>query len=273
MFILRWALVAVWLLASVSSAAAHIALDISTTCTTTERGLRVNMTLANQGNEAVWDIGISARCEGATASLNIPGPLDTGQAGTYHLDLDPALAEPGTYAVTAHIKYHDQTGYPFTTVDATTFALGRPAMTMVFPQISPLVLKGTGGLKVRLDNTDKAAHWVRVWLETPETLSSPDHPQELRLEPGGHGQVSFRLRNRFARLGSSQPVIVRATYDSGDLRRTAVVKSYVTVARPEKFFKKYGWAFWAAAGLALALALVIQGLRDSSLWLSGKDRT
>jgi hypothetical protein len=261
MFIPRCILMVVLLFGSSAGAAGEVVLDISTTCTTTETGVRLNVTLANLGSEAAMDLNISTRCEDAAGSLDIPGPLGPGQSGTFQISIDPDLPEPGTYAVITHVKYHDQTGYPFTTMDAASFAYTRPAPSMIFPQMTTMVLKGASVLLVDLSNADAEEHRVLVWLEVPETLKCLDGPRELQLSAQGQGQVSFRVENRFAGLNSTQPLVVRTVYDDKGLKHTAVVKGYVTIGRPEKFFRQYGKFFLAAAGLALAVVLVIQVVR------------
>ena len=272
MIILRYAMVVVLLMGTCSIASGHIALDVSTTCTTTETGVMVSVALVNVGSEAAMDLNIMAECEDTEGALAIPGPLGPGQVGTYQLNLGPDISEPGTYAVITHIKYHNDAGYPFTALDAASFASGRPAPPMIFPQTAPVVLKGSTVFKVELNNTDTENHSVLVWLEVPETLKAPEGPREIEVKAGGGRQVAFRLENRFAGLNSTQPYIVKTAYSSVGQRHTSVIKGYITVERPEKFFRQYGVVFLGAAALTLAMVLIIQVVWGSPRLRPGRHR-
>ena len=238
--------------------AGFISLQVSTTCTKMETGVRVDVTVLNAGDEAATNIKVTARCREVSGSAPIKAFLAPGQSHEVRIGLRPQLDLPGAYPVEVRVDFHDLNHRPFSAVSFSSFIHQEGVNAQVFAEPVVVELKGRSRMDLQVLNTDQAPHQVRIRLIAPNELSAETPERGLMLPARGKGKVTFDLENFSGRDGAVYPVLAFLEYEHGGRHFLSISENTVRVVRIENFFKRTRTALVVAAAVLALAALMIQ---------------
>lgn len=259
--VLIYALCLMPLLSGQTASAGTISLQIHTTCTVTEKGVIVKVTTTNIGREAALNVQIQVLFRGLKKSSRIRPKLEPGQYFTSMINLHPDLKLAGSYPVEVRVYFHDQNGYPFSTLSHGSFVLKEGVISGVFIQPAEIVLAKRSKLELEILNMDLKSREVKVRLAVPRELDVRTPEKTLTIKARGKQKISFTLENFSALPGSVYPVLSFLEYEADGRHFSGVTESKVNVIKAENIFKERRWLFLTLGLILGAIAILSQFLK------------
>lgn len=223
--------------------------------------LNVWLTLKNRGDMAAEDLTISAQMGEAVTTWQGPRALSPGKPYSRILQLPFAPKLPGTYAVIVTVNFHDQHGYPFSSIAWGMFS-------KVSPSLAQLSLTGRPGEVYPgpepafvLVSKEAGPHQAQLDVFAPSEMTPPRQSFRLELIPGRPQEVPVRLTNRGALAGASYPLVGLVSYVQKGVHYTAAAKVLLRISQERD--PLYAWRPWLWGLAALLLAAL------AAAWLAG----
>lgn len=230
-------------LVSQAALAGSISQQIHTTCTVTDKGVIVKVTTTNIGREAAVNVQIQVLFQGRKHSSQIRPRLEPGQYVTAMVHLRPELKLPGSYPVEVRVNFHDQNGYPFSSLSYGSFVFKEGVNAEVFIEPSEVILAKRSKLELEILNMDQESREVKIRLAVPRELNVTPLEKILTLKARGKKKVTFKLENFSALPGSVYPILSFLEYEAGGRHFSMVSESKVNVTEGENIFREKRWLF------------------------------
>ena len=257
-FVIRGFMALVLCLYAASAWAGVIELSVSVAPSLTKHGLRLDIRLANQGDEPARDIGLEAVLPGAGVAKAFPGPgiLKPGAKRRTSFILKHREQAKGLHPVVVRVCYRDANQYPFSTLAYGLYQVGPPVRPVVLSRGIPSTVAESGRAAFALANLSPDPLAVEISFFAPGELSLSDASFKTRIAADGKEILETGLENRSALAGASYPVLALVRYEWRGQTVTAPASATVTIV-PERE-APLGWWIWAGllilfAGLALWL--------------------
>lgn len=251
-------------LAAEPSGAGTISLQTSTTCTVTDQGVRVEVTVINAGDEAAADLRVVARCREAEKTSAVKTTLHPGREWTVRLLLQPVLPLPGAYPVEVRVDFHDRNGHSFSALSSGAFVHREGVHSLVFAQRAQMFLRGRGRLDMEVANTDESPHRITVRLVAPVELVIDPPQRTTDIQAGDRIHLGFDVANRSARTGADYPVMAFIEYEADGRHHVSISENAVRIGRPENIFKRHRTILFILTLALAAVVLLVHGLRPAS---------
>lgn len=214
--------------------------------------LQVWLSLSNKGDVAAEGLTISAQIGGSKVLWEGPQALRPGRPYQRKLEMPFSPSLPGTYAVIITVKFHDDSGYPFSSIAWGVFSHFTPSVARlsllsrageVYPGPAPafeLVNLASNPLRVRLD------------VFAPAEMTPHQNSFQLDLVPGRKQVVPVELTNRGGLVGATYPLVGLVSYVQKGVHYTAAAQALLKVGQERDPLNAWRPWLWGLAALLLA---------------------
>ena len=237
--------------------AGYIALHTTGASRMEAGALRIQLEIANEGNEPARAIATTASLEGVTATTATRPELAAGATFKQSLHFNTVPQRPGHYTIVVRIRYEDLRGHPFTVLKTlplyTDIADTEPACT---GHITSSEILTTGTLKIALTNVSTQAIPGKLRLLIPGEIACSNVLRNITVPAEGRFTSSFTIKNRWAQRGSIYRIFGVFDYVDDGLHNSQVMPALVRIT-PEPALSpaaRRGWLIAAGASLVLFLA-------------------
>jgi hypothetical protein len=248
-------------LAGQAALAGSISQQIHTTCTVTDKGVIVKVTTTNIGREAAVNVQILVLFQGKKHSSQIKPTLEPGAYFTAMASLRPDLKMAGSYSVEVRVNFHDQNGYPFSSLSHGSFVFKEGVNTEVFIEPSEVILAKRSKLELEIFNMDQESREIKIRLAVPRELNVTPSEKILTLKARGKRKVHFTLENFSALPGSVYPILGFLEYEADGRHFSGVSESKVNVIAGENIFRERRWLFLIFGIVLGVIAILSQVFR------------
>jgi hypothetical protein len=253
--------VGVLLLHVTDAEAGRISLRTSTTCTVMEKGVRVEVTSINTGNDTASDVQITAMVADALNTSTITHRLKPGESKTARIPLYPTLERPGVYAALVRVDFHDLNGHPFTAVSYGTFVHQEGGAPRIFVLPGETHLARRGELKLELANTDSTDQRVHIRLIGPREIHIVEPESEAVIPGREKATAIFHLKNLSAMAGAVYPLPAIIEYHADGRHMTTIGEIKLKIKPIRHAFVRYRSWLLIAVGMLLLAGVLIDVIR------------
>ncbi len=188
--------------------------SISMTVSTGAVFLPGNMTvsLQNNGDETAWNVRMSLLSifEATDTYIN---SLGAGQNVEFSIEInktDDIL--PGQYPAVILTRYEDANHYPFSSVSPNYVIYGEATISDVHASVESAELSTEGVVRIKLRNLGNEEINPRIRLYLPLEINS-DEEKNVIIAPKAEKEVSFKISNFGALVGSSYVIVAAIEYE------------------------------------------------------------
>jgi hypothetical protein len=257
-------LVLVFFVAS-ASARAEAVLGVSGSVVSVAPRLEVRVLVTNRGDRPAAPLDVAGELLGDRSEARLASGVAPGGSGALLLAFSPAIARPGTYALTLLLEHPvegppDGAGSPPVASQRAwlLLALGANPSPAVRLAVDPLRLDVRGDLAVRLTSADGGPHRVRLRALTARGLRADGTGTEVAVPAHGASPAVLPLVRAGAPRGSRHAILLVAEDLDGPVARADVLAATVEVA-PDPSLLPRARAWVLALGLLLvAVALAAE---------------
>ena len=244
--------------------AGFIELSVSVTPVPTDHGLKLEIGLSNQGDEAAEDISLEAFLPGTETAKILPGPgiLKPGAKRKITAALKRREKAKGLHPVILRVRYRDANRYPFSTLAYGLYQVGKPLSPQVLLRGIPSIVDESGRASFALANLSSDPLAVDILFFAPDELKLSDRSLKTRIAAMDKDIIETDLENRTALAGSSYPVVALARYEWKGQKLTSPASAPVSVRTVKE--APSAWWVWAAILGFLAGVTLWLGLRRKS---------
>ncbi|MEW6264123.1 MAG: hypothetical protein AB1641_13710 [Thermodesulfobacteriota bacterium] len=219
--------------------AGTISLDLRAVCRQSGQEAWVEVTAANNGDEAAREVNLTLYFRGEAASLGSWSRLPPGSSYSTQAPLRLENGAPGDHAVLILADFHDAHGHPYSAWSYGLVHNQRPCGSLIQARLERLELEGEGRLKLGLTNPERKAHQVKITLVSPRELGPFLSQKQVFLKAGEAGETGFEISSSAANPGAEYTVLVLVEYDSAGLHCVSVAETRIRVLEEKKFFKTH----------------------------------
>jgi hypothetical protein len=244
-------------LAAGASARAEAVLDVSGSVVSVAPRLEVSVVVTNRGDRPAAPLDVAGELLGERSEARLASGVAPGGSGALVLAFSPAIARPGTYALTLLLEHPvegppDGAGNPPVASQRAwlLLALGANPSPAVRLAADPLRLDVRGDLAVHLTSADGEPHRVRLRALTARGLRAEGAGTEVAVAAHGASAASLPLVRAGAPRGSRHAILLVAEDLEGPVARTDVLAATVEVA-PDPSLLPRARAWVLALGLLL----------------------
>lgn len=245
--------------------ASYIRLDTRFTIEPIPNGVRLELFIHNQGDEAAHFLQSKAMIASAVQHTRALPRVKPGQAIQIPLFFDIQFPSPGRYPLVLRTAYQDKNGHRFSALNCGFYVYKKaaPSALLINSVNAKLPEKGKNTIVFKCQNTSASVHDVIFKLHLPDELRTDTPVQKISLEPNEQRNIKFMIENLSALKGSSYAVWLVGEYvDHHKNWRNSVSKASVMEITPQKVFFKLPQCVWIMLDSILIVLFVFLQFKD-----------
>ncbi len=197
----------------------------------------INLTLANFGDEAAYDVSASIVMPGGLHANDLfLGRLNPNEtySGKFEADIGENMV-PGKYTILLMVDYKDANGHPFSAVSAFSLVIKTVSVSKLTPKINELDLAvtETKELKMSVRNIDNIPHQVTVSMFLPRELSSDISEKTIIVDKKSDKDIAFTVSSFGALPGSNYAIFAVVSYEESGLYYSSFSSGVIHVIEKE----------------------------------------
>ena len=236
----------------------YITIKVDTRATVNENRLKLDINLTNNGNEAAYNVVVSADLYGERKVSKKNEKLDVKKELSVKFDYELNLERQGTYSVVLTVNYADANLHGFSVISVPQFNYMENVSPLLSCNIDKLYLSKRGDLNLSLKNLDENEKNIesRVVLSRELTISNPI--QNIKLMPKSEKNITYNVKNTTAIEGSSYACYAILEYVFNDKHYSHVSSGIIKVIAGKKFVIKYKWIIIVSVSIIFVVFVALQ---------------
>jgi hypothetical protein len=195
----------------------------------------MNVSLKNSGDESALNVRLSVLSDSFEADDVFLKRLDSNQEMNSSLALNKTGdILPGSYPVVILTRYEDLNGYPFSSVSPNYIAYGEMTNSDIYATIQDAKLAKEGTVALKMRNLGDKELKTRVRLFLPMEIKS-ENEKNITIAPKSEKEVSFKISNFGALVGSSYVVLASVEY-SNEKQYSTFARGVVSIVEEKGIF-------------------------------------
>ena len=223
------------LLSSLVSAS-FITMQTTTSITTSEESIQLNISTINKGDEPAYNVQFIADIDGKKATSEVKQRLEVDEKFVFDKLVKNPLEKKGTYPLILTTKYEDANGYPFSAISVSTFANKEASISEIAAKLEAIELSDKGIMKLTVKNTGKTEKDLNIRLVTAKELTINNDEFELNLASKEEKTIEFEIESFSALPGSTYPIYSVIEYEEDDMHFTESGNGTVRVVEKKGIF-------------------------------------
>ncbi|MGR3179110.1 MAG: hypothetical protein ACUZ8E_13745 [Candidatus Anammoxibacter sp.] len=235
-----------------------IAFKIETKATVLGNTLKAQIAATNHGDEAAYNVVISADLNGERRSSEIKKVLHVNKSFQVEFDYDLKLERAGKYPIIVTVDYADANIYPFSAISIPLFVFKENVSANILCKVDNVAIVKDGKVNLTIKNLDGKRKDIIARLALSKELTVSKPIQNLQLLPHSEVNVGFDVSNFSALEGSSYSGFAIIEYDEDGKHFTSTSSGLIKIIREKEFLDKYKWFIIAAVSALLVVFVVLQ---------------